>query len=327
METLNETFVFTAQQPLNCSMNVDLSKDMEKSVSAKRARTDPDVAGRDDVAGVNVRKETMGRDMVDKISSPYGPWLLVTYGKQGNKNVRGRYGRNGNGSSGVVEKNGPAGRIVGNSTGKKGEGGFEQDKLGKTPQLSFGNKDNYSSVKIPTNSSKQSGSRFDILSDDAGVMLTDDELLANNNSSGSSSHKEKVALNEITNCVGISDNNVTRKIVQGSRKNIKKKDKMTTVYGQVNSMPFTKKGNSNYKSSNNYLKPVSKIVEGEIIDIANVLRQLHTDVKDFQTQFTENVEVAQDVNRSDLTTSAPRVDRSFDVVASELREALTVISE
>ncbi|KAK0603828.1 hypothetical protein LWI29_009106 [Acer saccharum] len=248
-------------------------------------------------------------------------------GARGNKNVRGRYGRNGNGSSGVVEKNGPAGRIVGNSTGKKGKGGFEQDKLGKTPQLSFGNKDNYSSVKIPTNSSKQSGSRFDILSDDAGVMLTDDELLANNNSSGSSSHKEKVALNEITNCVGISDNNVTRKIVQGSRKNIKKKDKMTTVYGQVNSMPFTKKGNSNYKSSNNYLKPVSKIVEGEIIDIANVLRQLHTDVKDFEAQFTENVEVAQAVNQSDLTTSAPCVDRSFDVVASELKEALIVISE
>ncbi|KAK1587735.1 hypothetical protein Q3G72_016276 [Acer saccharum] len=170
--------------------------------------------------------------MVDKSSSPYGPWLLVTYGKQGNKNFRGRYGRNGNCSSSVVEKNGLAGRIVGHSTGKKGEGSFEQDQLGKTPQPNSGNKDNYSSVKIPSKSGKQSGSRFDILSDDAGVMLTNDELLANNNSSGSSSHKEKVALNEITNCVGIFDNTVTRKVVQGSRKNSKKKDKIPTVYGQ-----------------------------------------------------------------------------------------------
>ena len=155
------------------------------------------------------------------------------------------------------------------------------------------------------------------------MMLIDDEMLANNNNGGNSSHKGKAIITEITNCIRNTDENVTRKFMQGSRKNIKKKDKMTIAYRQVTHVPFTNEEYAKSKSSNNLLQPVSKITEEGTFDSASVLRQLHTYVKDFG----EYVGVSQEVNRSDLNVSTPRVDRSFDVVASELKEALTVISE
>ncbi|KAK1581920.1 hypothetical protein Q3G72_010207 [Acer saccharum] len=93
-------------------MNVDLNKDLNNSFSTKRARAESGFYGRDDIAE-EVSTDT-SVDNVEKINSPYGPWLLVSYGKQGSKNVKGRYGRNGSGSSGGAEKSGNNGKVVGN---------------------------------------------------------------------------------------------------------------------------------------------------------------------------------------------------------------------
>ena len=57
---MNESFVFTAQEPPTSGMNVDLNKVMEQNSSAKRARADFVCSGREDVAGSNMRKEAMG---------------------------------------------------------------------------------------------------------------------------------------------------------------------------------------------------------------------------------------------------------------------------
>ncbi|KAK1592057.1 hypothetical protein Q3G72_018546 [Acer saccharum] len=59
METLSETFVFSAQQPPPCEMNVDLSKGFSDCSSAKRARATNDVSGRNDIGINQVKEEAM----------------------------------------------------------------------------------------------------------------------------------------------------------------------------------------------------------------------------------------------------------------------------
>ena len=97
-----------------------------------------------------------------KESSPYGPWLLVTYGRQGSRNIKGRTGKvgngNGYGSSGYVEKKG-----FSNTTNKNKVGDFDT-RLGNSipvKEIKNGAKN--------TAAVKSSGSRFDVLNDEVNV--------------------------------------------------------------------------------------------------------------------------------------------------------------
>ena len=53
------------------------------------------------------QEETMCdvQDNTGKEETPYGPWLLVSYGKQGNRNYRGRYGKPGSSGGGYGKNN------------------------------------------------------------------------------------------------------------------------------------------------------------------------------------------------------------------------------
>ncbi|KAK3222280.1 hypothetical protein Dsin_009305 [Dipteronia sinensis] len=57
MDNTSEIFLFSTQQPPTNSMTSDSSKILESSVSAKRARAESDVLGRNEVAGDNSKKE------------------------------------------------------------------------------------------------------------------------------------------------------------------------------------------------------------------------------------------------------------------------------
>ncbi|KAK0580787.1 hypothetical protein LWI29_006237 [Acer saccharum] len=222
---------------------------------------------------------------------------MVSYGRQGSKNVKGRYGRNGIGSSGVAEKSGNIGKVLGNSSGKRADGGLEQGKSGKSPQINSDISSNHPSKHIPTAHSNPSGSRFDILRDDFDVMLTDDEVLANNNCSGSISHKGKVVLTGITNQHGSLGEKNTRNLSQGNKKNFRRKDKMFTGGNQLVNTSSYQKVSTNSKGSNHFPRNISKAVEEENVDSANMLRQLHIEVKEFEANFVEHIEIAQDVNQ------------------------------
>ncbi|KAK3226778.1 hypothetical protein Dsin_006640 [Dipteronia sinensis] len=50
---------------------------------------------------------------IENVTSPCGLWLMVSYGKQGNKNYKGKKGRNGFGNSGAAESMEGVGKTVG----------------------------------------------------------------------------------------------------------------------------------------------------------------------------------------------------------------------
>ncbi|KAK1564709.1 hypothetical protein Q3G72_009781 [Acer saccharum] len=89
----------------------------------------------------------------DKEAPAYGPWLLVSYGKQGNRINKGRVGRNGSGSQNSSENNGSLGKILGSgsASARRTDGG------------GYGNSS--SIVKV--------SSRFDILSDEGDVDMVE----------------------------------------------------------------------------------------------------------------------------------------------------------
>ncbi|KAK2655880.1 hypothetical protein Ddye_008932 [Dipteronia dyeriana] len=86
MENPSETFVFSAQQTPDCKMNVDSSKGFEACSSAKRARADHDVLGSNDIEDNQVTK-------VWEVHDHVYTQLQSLYGKQSNKNLKGRNGR------------------------------------------------------------------------------------------------------------------------------------------------------------------------------------------------------------------------------------------
>ncbi|KAK0599925.1 hypothetical protein LWI29_009907 [Acer saccharum] len=177
--------------------------------------------------------------------------------------------------SGVAEKSGNNGKVVGNGNEGRSVGGLEQSAL-------------------------------------------DVEVLVNNTFSSSNCHNGKVVFTEITNQHGRLSEENARNFLTGTKKIFRRKDKPIMGGSQSVSVPSYHKGSTSAKGS--VPNPVSKSVVEENVDSASVLRQLHIDVQDFEVIFVENNEITQDVNQG-----GP--DSNFELVASKLKEALTVISE
>ena len=72
MEISSESFVFSAQQTPDCDMNVDLSKGIRGTSSAKRAKAVHDVHGHNDIDDNHVRKEDV-RSFKSKLLSMSTP--------------------------------------------------------------------------------------------------------------------------------------------------------------------------------------------------------------------------------------------------------------
>ncbi|KAK1578239.1 hypothetical protein Q3G72_028691 [Acer saccharum] len=119
--------------------------------------------------------------------TPYGPWLLVSYGKQGNRFFKGRYGKVGNGTGTTKYGDGKAFQN-GNNYVRNMEGDSTKGISGNKSQVNNKNK-NCSEGIINSGG----GSRFDILSKDMDVVV--DEGLP----TGAIKMKGKSALVDITN--------------------------------------------------------------------------------------------------------------------------------
>ncbi|KAK2659814.1 hypothetical protein Ddye_006347 [Dipteronia dyeriana] len=106
----------------------------------------------------------------DNEKTPYGPWLLVTYGKQGNRNFKGKVGKNGNGSASSVVRNGNT---------KHGTEGSSKSGIDGTPKRVEGDKNNvkngrftkYTEENANTLGNSTSGSRFEILNKKMEVSM------------------------------------------------------------------------------------------------------------------------------------------------------------
>ncbi|KAK1566646.1 hypothetical protein Q3G72_002404 [Acer saccharum] len=100
-------------------------------------------------------------DCVDKEKSPHRPWLLVSYGRHGSKNLKGRNSRIG---------------------------------TDKTTVLKTGIKGSPANIRSSSNANRGCGSRFDILSEDADITMIEGDQHGLIKVIGSSKNKDEAVL-------------------------------------------------------------------------------------------------------------------------------------
>ncbi|KAK2640988.1 hypothetical protein Ddye_022751 [Dipteronia dyeriana] len=137
----------------------------------------------------------------DKEVPIYGPWLLVSYGKQGNRVNKGRVDRNDRGNPNTLEGNGSLGKNLdsGRSNDRKSDGIGKGLGMGSSERLKSGTnrtKDDLGSSFITV---KVTCSRFDILSDEGDVMMADGSLQVIDKVEEGWQFTDKVVLGEVTN--------------------------------------------------------------------------------------------------------------------------------
>ncbi|KAK1551033.1 hypothetical protein Q3G72_028901 [Acer saccharum] len=293
MENPSEPFVFSAQQAPVSKMNVDASIGNNDCSSAKRARADDDVLGRNDI-GTNQGKETGGsfksklmENMKKKEECPYGPWLLVSYGKPNEKKFRGRYGKMNTGSSNNYKRSELSGKYGANKPEASGNLSIPtDDKLGKQKVAKNSSVKEKISVKGKSvNPGNGSCSRFDILNKDVEDMLAGEERQVSNKVSIGPDIDEKNALVEITN--------------QG-------KDVIS---------------NSSLRGKNHQKSGNSPANVGELVNVS-VPCQIQHELNIVPNVSSSSVENVKCGNKPVI-----QHDNSFEVVASELVEAMALVSE
>ncbi|TXG67599.1 hypothetical protein EZV62_008874 [Acer yangbiense] len=186
-----------SQQQPNCNMNVessegldtsmnvepakglDASMNMEASYTAKRARADNEVLGRNDVS---------------------------------------RYGRTGNGYTGVVEKSGFTGKSDGSNASRKKDGEYSDARGGKNNQVKNGSKDLKIDMAKKAAATQGSGSRFDILIDELDERAPETDISRLSKDTGTTIQKGKAVLLEITNQSNKHKENLNRIPSQNSKK-------------------------------------------------------------------------------------------------------------
>ncbi|KAK1584295.1 hypothetical protein Q3G72_031658 [Acer saccharum] len=122
--------------------------------------------------------------------APYGPWLLVLYGKQGNRYFKLRNGKAGNGNGFNVAKNGSDGKTYadGSCSVRKMEGDFTNVRSGKKSYATSKNAKTFEGFL-----NTEGGSRFDILSKEMYVSMNEGFAIGGTNIKG------KTMLADITN--------------------------------------------------------------------------------------------------------------------------------
>ncbi|KAK3211446.1 hypothetical protein Dsin_016152 [Dipteronia sinensis] len=137
----------------------------------------------------------------EKEASTYGQWLLVSYGRQGNRNYKGMSRRNGSGKSGAAKENGSVGKPSGNGNfnTRKPYGEFTEANLGKTYLKKNGAREKNSDMDNSSNTNRMSGSRFDILNEDMHMLMAEGEAAVNNKTARGYQYKGIAVFTEITN--------------------------------------------------------------------------------------------------------------------------------
>ncbi|KAK1577196.1 hypothetical protein Q3G72_019730 [Acer saccharum] len=324
--------------------------------STKRARAESDCLGRNDIVNNSDRIEAMGSfksklmnmanpstwagsvpeepvsDSKDKENSGkerpvFGPWLLVSYGKQGNNGYKGKNGRSGHSNTGMpmnYVSNGKVSVIVPSSS-RKAE--YATNNVGgKAHHMKNVIKtSNQSPGKPPA--SVSSGSRFEVLSEEVDVPMVDSGVQSSKIYVEGVKKKGKAVLTEITNHNSSHNKYVPKILSQKSKLPAKKVSRQGTVAGGCE---------GNRRNADFYMVsvgpdsiiPIPNQVpcdpDPEEMDSSAVLRDLHKEVSDFKGMLVDKVgagDCATNVKNSDLTGV------NFDVVASNLEELMAAITE
>ncbi|KAK4858748.1 hypothetical protein QYF36_021382 [Acer negundo] len=233
-------------------------------------------------AAGNVDKNTAGN--VDKNAAgnvdknPYGLWLMVSYGRQGNQNFRGKNSR-----SGIYEKNGNARKNVGSISRRRYDGDYTKAKSG----LKKGMPAKPVSSGKGTNVNMVNGSRFNILSEEADVMITEEEVQVNSKGSGSiiNKNKGKVVLSEITNLKGNLHEKASRNPSQESKKITMKGAKLSTNSGFQTKVTEFVRVNDKSKGNQLVANPIPKDTETEEHDSVKVLDKQHIEAMDINADY------------------------------------------
>ncbi|KAK1575544.1 hypothetical protein Q3G72_006392 [Acer saccharum] len=214
----------------------------------------------------------------------YGPWLLVSYGRKGKRNYKGRNGRNEGGKFDAADNSKFARKIYGNgnsiATKPKGE-------------------------QSEANLIKASGSRFDILREEIEELMVEGEGHVTNKNNEGIKHKGK-----------------------SSRKIIKSGDKRGKNIGRVVEVRvgvFKVKGSSSNMSMDIAPPLITQGIVSSDLDSISVLGQLHANVANFDEQNKEHNKVSICLNQNSSDNIVPPLVNNFDVVAAELKKAMTVI--
>ncbi|KAK1559048.1 hypothetical protein Q3G72_010013 [Acer saccharum] len=260
-------------------------------------------------------------------NSPYGPWLLVSYGKWGPSNYKGKLGRHIAGIQGTKESMGGVGKTGVSSNGKKptvgtngnGKAGANGSGYsGVSSTLSAVNASTFIPVKNGVqidsallrknnNSGRASGSRFDVLGEEESNVLPGVEQNVATKASGSVIQKGKVVLTEITNCSSTKGEISNRISSQGNKKNRKKGG--AVVITDINLESLEKPcgvGASAIRPIDNY--PPKQAVDDEDLDSAGVLRHLHMEVTDLVARQVDFMDTVEGVTSKDDSSSVINKD-------------------
>ncbi|KAK3185201.1 hypothetical protein Dsin_032487 [Dipteronia sinensis] len=291
---------------------------------------------------INVDSGCVDGDRVpEKSERPsYGPWLMVSYGKHSAPNPKGKYGRSGvekqsvvgsmrgagiSGVSGIVKK-------ITNASAEVNSEDFVQMKKGAR-QVPF-------SVHKGSGSTKGSGSRFEVLCEDGNereieaeqgcVVKTFGKEVSRHHGSkgiGSNFRKGKAVFREVSNSIG-NQNQLNPIFPSQNYKNTRKKAYVVAAAEVSRTKVDFSHGTSS--AAVNCVIDVNSRNSGddEDCDSASVLRQLHRDVNNCGDPIVDPMETGgtsciQKVSTSPVTS----LDRNFELVASDLKEVLAVISE
>ncbi|KAK3222199.1 hypothetical protein Dsin_009224 [Dipteronia sinensis] len=212
----------------------------------------------------------------------------------------------------------------------KSTGSTDEINLGKTTK---GKKTDDGIHKV--NVSTTDGSRFNILSEEGDAMMKDDigqlNISSEKNMSNGNKLKKPGILSEITN--------LNEQATQKNKKSIIKKTVKPIVKGGQAKKGAQSQKEDNYKPRNSgrlvgkkqNLNPTF-IEKDNILDSTKVLLQLRKDVKDFHAKFTgghrmdTTDSMVEEINSGNKDSDIRACD-NFDVVASDLVEAMAVISE
>ncbi|KAK2665274.1 hypothetical protein Ddye_003848 [Dipteronia dyeriana] len=242
--------------------------------------------------------------------SSYGPWLLVSYEKQNNRFSKGKNGRFANANNNSNERRSFVGKTGGHNFVKNKKGGTTEIIPSKNFQSKNNNKDKKKTKGKSPKASSVFGSCFDILNEEVEVMVVERGSQAQMKVNETPIRKEKVVLSEITNQTSKQGHKIAKFFSHSNKKIIKKSER--AGLGMASSSK--NKGQEVIQK----LDVVIKDIKG--LDNVSVLCQFLKDVSNVKAKFVDG----KDISELKLVLHN---DRSFDMLASKLEEAMVLVFE
>ncbi|TXG73909.1 hypothetical protein EZV62_002488 [Acer yangbiense] len=239
--------------------------------------------------------EKLPENTPKKEISPYGPWLLDSYGKQGNRSMNGRNGQVGNGNSNGMQRKGSFGNPGGAYMMNNKDGRSAEDKMGKNK-----------GVKT-SNAGMGKGSRFDILSEEVEIMVGEDVTPPKSKDTAGKSQKNNNILKEITNHTKKQSEKLSRTSSSSGVKLLRKGDTCPLPNNRLNAASGSKdkvensEGGSKGKKHGQSILVSKTVIESQ----ASMVETAGTHEMEAQTCNVKHINTIYDIR--ELLVSSSRV--------------------